>query len=185
MTTYNDFGGYGHPDHIRAHLVAVGAFERAGDAGWYRDQLAIDQGGDGPPAAEGGLEPWAPSKLYEQAISAGVRRRMTEALEERGISSPWSLPDDATPEQRQEWEDRWVRMTVPDEAITTSVDVGPFLEARELALRAHVTQISASSPFFALGVDGWRELGARETFILRSARVEVAPPESDLFAGLG
>ena len=31
MTTYNDFGGYGHPDHIRTHLVAVGAFARAGD----------------------------------------------------------------------------------------------------------------------------------------------------------
>src|SRR5215213_4011199 len=73
MTTYNDFGGYGHPDHIRTHLVAVGAFERAGDPAWYPEQL------------EGtGLAPWAPSKLYEQAIPASVREKMSAALEAAG-----------------------------------------------------------------------------------------------------
>ena len=39
MTTYNEFGGYGHPDHIRTHDVAVRAFERAGDPAWYPEQL--------------------------------------------------------------------------------------------------------------------------------------------------
>src|ERR687898_3255465 len=55
VTTYNAFGGYGHPDHIRVHDVTVRAFPRAGDASWYQEQL------------ETGLEPWAPAKLYEQA----------------------------------------------------------------------------------------------------------------------
>ena len=54
-----------------------------------------------------------------------------------------------------------------------------------LALKRHVTQISETSPFMALGVEGWRELGARETFILRAARVPTDVPETDLFAGLG
>src|SRR5918997_1592354 len=54
VTTYNDFGGYGHPDHIRTHLVAVGAFERAGDPSCYRSQLAAEHGGEGPALAEGG-----------------------------------------------------------------------------------------------------------------------------------
>ena len=49
MTTYNDFGGYGHPDHIRTNVVAVGAFARAGDPAWYPEQLAPEHGG-GPSA---------------------------------------------------------------------------------------------------------------------------------------
>ena len=52
VTTYNDFGGYGHPDHIRTHDVAVRAFPRAGDAAWYPEQLAPEHGGTGP-AADG------------------------------------------------------------------------------------------------------------------------------------
>ena len=68
ITTYNEFGGYGHPDHIRTHDVAVRAFERAGDPAWYPEQL------DGT-----GLAPWAPSKLYIQAIPASVRERMNAA----------------------------------------------------------------------------------------------------------
>src|SRR5215208_190870 len=39
VTTYNSFGGYGHPDHIRTHDVAVRAFDRAGDPDWYPEQL--------------------------------------------------------------------------------------------------------------------------------------------------
>ena len=48
VTTYNAFGGYGHPDHIRTHHVAVGAFERAGDPAGYPEQLAPEHGGTGP-----------------------------------------------------------------------------------------------------------------------------------------
>ncbi|HYM84670.1 MAG TPA: PIG-L family deacetylase, partial [Candidatus Dormibacteraeota bacterium] len=59
MTTYNDFGGYGHPDHIRSHLVAVGAFARAGDPAWYPGQLTAEHGGTAPSDADGGLAPWA------------------------------------------------------------------------------------------------------------------------------
>ena len=29
VVTYDENGGYGHPDHIRAHQVAVAAFEAA------------------------------------------------------------------------------------------------------------------------------------------------------------
>jgi N-acetyl-1-D-myo-inositol-2-amino-2-deoxy-alpha-D-glucopyranoside deacetylase len=184
ITTYNDFGGYGHPDHIRTHLVAVGAFERAGDPGWYQNQLSSDYGGDGPPLAEGGLEPWAPKKLYEQASPASMRRRMAELIESRGMQSPWAPPADATPEQLAEFEERFTRMTVPDEAVTTWIDVAPYLEQRWRALQRHVTQISPSGPFVALGLEGWRELGAKETFILRESRVPANPPETDLFDGL-
>ncbi|MFF8970516.1 N-acetyl-1-D-myo-inositol-2-amino-2-deoxy-alpha-D-glucopyranoside deacetylase [Streptomyces sp. NPDC014995] len=34
LVTYDDNGGYGHPDHIQAHRVATRAVELAADAGW-------------------------------------------------------------------------------------------------------------------------------------------------------
>ncbi len=184
MTTYNELGGYGHPDHVRTHQVAIAAFERAGDAGWYGRQLSTELGGEGPSLAEGGLEPWSPSKLYEQAVPRSFRQRMVEIVTRLGLQSPWSPPDNASAEQLDEYEERFNRMTVPDEAITTSVDVSDFLVARMRALEHPATQISATSPFMALGVDGWRELGGTETFILRESRVPTEVPESDLFAGL-
>jgi N-acetyl-1-D-myo-inositol-2-amino-2-deoxy-alpha-D-glucopyranoside deacetylase len=184
MTTYNAYGGYGHPDHIRTHQVAIGAFERAGDPGWYPKQLAAEFGGDGPAIEAGGLEAWQPRKLYEQAWSASVRRRMAEMIEAAGLQSPWAPPSDATAEQLAEFEERFARMTVPDDAITTSVDVSAYGDARFRALARHVTQISKTGPFFALGIEGWRDLGARETFVLREARVPTYLPETDLFDGL-
>ena len=36
----------------------------------------------------------------------------------------------------------------------------------------------------AFGLDGWRELWTKETFILRESSVATTPPEDDLFAGL-
>ncbi len=122
ITTYNEFGGYGHPDHIRTHFVGVGAFERAGDPTAYPGQLAPEHGGTGPAEADGGLAPWSPSKLYEQAIPRSVREGMNEALAAVGQRSFWMPPEDATPEQLAEFEEFAAKMLVPDETITTRVD---------------------------------------------------------------
>jgi len=185
ITTYNDFGGYGHPDHIRAHDVTVRAFPRAGDAAWYPEQLAPEHGGTGPSSEAGGLAPWTPSKLYEQAIPASVRMRMEAAMAERGEKSWWAPPDDATPEQIAEMEAFAARMLVPDEAITTWVDTsGAPLEAKWSAMHEHATQLAEDFPFFAMGLDGWRSGWAKEAFILRESRVETSRPETDLFAGI-
>jgi LmbE family N-acetylglucosaminyl deacetylase len=173
MTTYNEFGGYGHPDHIRTHFVAVGAFARAGDPKWYPKQLENDPD----------LAPWTPLKLYESAIPASVRAAMRDRMKELGRSM-WEPPEDASPEERAEFEAQMARMLVPDETITTRVDVGPYLERKFAALLKHATQMSPEHPFLAFGVDGWREFWAHETFILRDARIEAKPPEPDLFAGL-
>ncbi len=53
VVTYDERGGYGHPDHIRAHQVAVAAFAAAGDASRY-------------PAAG---PAWAPSKPYSSVVA--------------------------------------------------------------------------------------------------------------------
>ena len=174
MTTYNAFGGYGHPDHIRTHDVGVRAFERAGDPAWYPEQL------------EGtGLAVWAPAKLYEQAIPASVRTRMSERLRETGQRSFWEPAEDATPEQIAEFEAYSAKMLVPDESITTWVDIaGAPLEAKWAAIHEHVTQISDENPFMLLGLDGWRDGWGSEAYILRESRIESALPETDLFAGI-
>lgn len=185
MTTYNSFGGYGHPDHIRTHDVGVRAFARAGDPAWYPEQLALEHGGSGPASDDGGLAPWTPSKLYEQAIPASVRDAMREAMEQAGKPSFWTLPDDATPEQRAEFEAYMAKMLVPDESITTWIDISDVVDRKWAAAQRHVTQIAPDSSFMLMGLDGWRRHWSREAFILRESRVETSLPEDDLFSGIG
>ncbi len=186
MTTYNDFGGYGHPDHIRAHLVAVGAFERAGDPARYPAQLAPEHGGCGPAEADGGLAPWAPAKLYEQAIPASTRQAIASAIADSGAPDPFAPPADASPERLAQLQAQMARMLVPDESITAWVDVsGAPLEAKWRATKRHVTQIGPKSFFMLMGLEGWQRYWAREAYVLRVSRVPVAGPETDLFAGLG
>ncbi|MEK6721291.1 MAG: PIG-L family deacetylase [Chloroflexota bacterium] len=184
ITTYNSFGGYGHPDHIRTHDVAVRAFERAGDSAWHPEQLAPEHGGTGPSAADGGLTPWTPSKLYEQTIPVSVRDAMREAMKRAGKPSFWSPPEDATPEQQADFEALMAKMLVPDQSITTWVDVSDVLDRKWAAVGRHVTQIAADSAFMLMGLDGWRRYWSKEAFILRESRVPTSTPEDDLFAGL-
>ena len=174
ITTYNSFGGYGHPDHIRVHDVSIRAFERAGDPSWYPQQI------------EGGLVPWSPSKLYETAIPRSVREAMREAMQQAGKPSFWDPPEDATDEERRDHEAFLDRMLVPDERITTWVDIsGDPLDRKWRAIQRHVTQISMDNGFMVFGEEGWKEHWAREAYVLRESRVETPKPEDDLFAGLG
>ena len=185
ITTYNDFGGYGHPDHIRTHDVTIRAYARSGDLAWYPEQLAPEHGGSGPSVADGGLAPWTAAKLYEQAIPASTRHAMRERLEEQGKPSFWSPPADATAEQLAEFEAYMAKMLVPDEAITTWVDIsGDPLQRKWDAIQEHVTQIAQDSTFMLFGLEGWREAWSREAFILRESTVQTDRPESDLFAGV-
>ena len=184
MTTYNDFGGYGHPDHIRTHDVSVRAFDRSGDPAWYPEQLAPEHGGTGPAVADGGLEPWSPIKLYEQAIPASVRNAMRDRMEEVGEESFWSEPKDATPEQLEAWQTQMAKMLVPDESITTWIDVSDVLDRKWAAIWRHVTQMSPKSMFLRFGKEAWQEYWSREAYVLRESRVPAATSETDVFAGL-
>ena len=58
MTTYDENGGYPHPDHIRCHQVSVAAYEAAGDYARFPDAG----------------EPWTVSKLYY--VHGFLRQRM-------------------------------------------------------------------------------------------------------------
>ena len=52
IVTFNQYGGYGHPDHIAIQRATVRAFECAGDARFQAD----------------GLKPYRPQKLYYSAF---------------------------------------------------------------------------------------------------------------------
>ena len=185
VTTYNEFGGYGHPDHIRVHDVAVRAFARAGDPAWYPEQLAPEHGGTGPSLEDGGLAPWVPSKLYEQVFATSFFERMRAFYEESGTPNPWGPPEDATPEQLAEMEAEAAKLAVPDDAITAWIDIsGDPLERKWRALGEHVTQIANDFPMVQLGIDTWREAWRHETYIVRESAAPVSPPEDDLFAGI-
>jgi LmbE family N-acetylglucosaminyl deacetylase len=186
ITTYNAFGGYGHPDHIRTHDVTVLAYPRAGDPAWYPEQLAPEHGGTGPAMDAGGLAPWTPSKLYEQAIPASVRLAIRDRMEEAGEESPWQPPKDATPEQLAEFEAFQAKMLVPDESVTTWIELDEELLRKKWdAIHEHVTQIASDSWFLKFGFEGWRESWGREAYISTASTVPIEAPESDLFAGLG
>lgn len=169
---YNDFGGYGHPDHIRAAQVAKLAFARAGDPSWYPEQLAD------------GLEPWQPVKLYETVMELSRRMELLELMKERGIRSWVTGSDDETPEQREQREAHLQRMADATGPKTTSVDVTDVIDEKLAALRAHVTQIAADNFFLVFTPDEWRRYQPTEDFTLRVSRVGVEIPEADLFAGL-
>ncbi|MFI5261945.1 MAG: PIG-L family deacetylase [Candidatus Limnocylindrales bacterium] len=156
---YNDFGGYGHPDHIRAALTAKAAFE----------------------AVNG---PMGPTKLYETVLDWSRLEAIQHELAERGIESAWAPSAEETPEQRAEREAWTARMAAATGPVTTRVDVTDYLEHKIGALRAHVTQISATNPFLALGAEAWKRYQPTEDFTLRVARIGVRLPETDLFAGL-
>jgi len=68
ITTYNENGIYGHPDHIMVNRVTVRAFEDGGRADCY-------------PGLN--LEPWQPLKLYYQAIPLSRIRRLGEIMRSR------------------------------------------------------------------------------------------------------
>jgi N-acetyl-1-D-myo-inositol-2-amino-2-deoxy-alpha-D-glucopyranoside deacetylase len=170
LATYDDFGGYGHPDHIAAAKIARRAWEVAGDPAWRPEA--------GPA--------WAPKKLYETRIPDSQRDAALALLESRGIESWWSEPKDATPEDLEKWRTWRAAMACPDEIITTRINIREHLAAKRSAIQAHATQIKPDGPLLMLSEEDQIALGAREQYRLIAHRLDVATtlPEEDLFAGL-
>ncbi|MHC6591034.1 mycothiol conjugate amidase Mca [Arthrobacter sp. C152] len=165
ILSYDENGGYPHPDHIMAHRVAVEAFEAAGDRERY------------PEAGE----PWEPSKLYyDRAFSPERFRALHFALEEAGLQSPYA-------ERLAAWLESDAEGHTPPPAAhptTTQIDCGDFFEVRDDALRAHRTQVDPLGFFFAVSPEMQRRAWPWEDYSLIHSRVPSELPEKDLFAGL-
>ncbi len=159
VTTYDEDGGYPHPDHIQCHKISVEAFDAAGDADRY------------PEAGE----PWQPLKLYyNQTFSKARVRALHDAMIERGLKSPYA-----------EWIERWGD-ELPERQITTRVPCADYFEIRDRALLAHATQIDPDpqGPWFGVPMDVQRAVWPTEDFELARSLVDTKLPEDDLFAGV-
>lgn len=159
IVTYDENGFYGHPDHINANRVAVGAFKLAGDASH---------------ASPSGLEPWTPTKLYYTAVAKSAVAEFGARLREAGIEGPGGNAGEA---EERPW-------GTPDELITTVVDVEDHVDQKRSALFAHATQMGPEVFFSKIPPPLFRELFGREAFQLVTSHVDVSTPETDLFNGL-
>ena len=158
MTTYDENGGYPHPDHIRCHEVSVAAFEAAGDPDRFPDAG----------------EPWQPLKLYYNLTFHKSRLlALHEAMLERGMESPYV-----------EWLENWEDKPEDEARLTTSVPCADWFSTRDAALIAHATQVDPNGRWFACPIDLQRSAWPTEDFQLARSLVDTALPEDDLFAGV-
>ena len=161
LVTYDEKGGYPHPDHIRTHTATMAAWTAAAD----------------PEFMPGAGEPWRASKIYYQMSFTYKRLSLLHVeCERRGIKTPFS-----------EWLEKW-DTSVP-EPVTTSIDVTDHLAQRSAALMAHRTQVDPDGLWFSIPDDLVREVYPYEDFHLAHTTLEGHTPdaenlESDLFAGL-
>jgi mycothiol conjugate amidase Mca len=160
VVTYDENGGYGHPDHIRAHQVAVAAFEAAGDPTRFPDAGA----------------PWSPAKLYYAVIARSTFPRFMERLREAGIESPFTEPSEEPAAERPAF-------GVSDDQITTRIDASQYVETKRLSLAAHRTQMGPDQFFMRIPPALFDEFFGSETF-QRASGPGDGSPEVDLFAGL-
>lgn len=161
LVTYDDFGGYGHPDHIKAHRVATYAVDLAAVP-----SFALDLG-----------EPWEVQKVYWTAFPKSVIKAGIEELKAKGDTSDFAAQD---PDN--------IPFACDDALVTSSIDAGDFADAKFAALAAHETQISTDDSFFALSNNlGNRVMGVE---YYRIAKGKVSGPfnelghEIDLFNGV-
>ncbi|MBM7081097.1 mycothiol conjugate amidase Mca [Micromonospora sp. SCSIO 07396] len=158
VTTYDEEGGYPHPDHIMCHKISVAAFEAAGDPTRY-PELGT---------------PWQPSKLYyDIGFSKGKLLALHEGTLAAGLPSPY-----------EDWLKRWDERPDKGSRITTRVECAEYFPVRDDALRAHATQVDPDGFWFHVPMEIQQHAWPTEDFQLARSTVESPLPESDLFAGV-
>jgi N-acetyl-1-D-myo-inositol-2-amino-2-deoxy-alpha-D-glucopyranoside deacetylase len=162
VVTYDENGGYGHPDHIQAHRVAMGAVAAAADPA-YRPDLG---------------EAWDVAKVYWCCMPRSVLQAGIDALAAAGDDTFFEGVTDAAE----------IPFSVPDDQVTAAVDGGSFGSHKEAAMRAHPTQILVDGPFFALSNRfGQEVLGVEYYRLVKGERGPAGAGEhgweDDLFAG--
>ncbi|MEU6238032.1 mycothiol conjugate amidase Mca [Kitasatospora sp. NPDC047058] len=157
VVTYDETGGYPHPDHVMTHRVTVEAFEAAADPDRYPEAGA----------------PWQPAKLYYHlALSRAWFQTLHDAMTAQGV-------DSAMGGLLADWPD-----TPPALATTTRIACAEQFAVRDAALLAHATQIEPGAGFMAHPRDIEREVWPTEDYHLARSTVRTELPEADLFAGL-
>ena len=156
LITYDEVGGYGHPDHIQAHRVAMRAAQLAADPQYGQGQ------------------PWDIAKIYwntmpRSVVAEGIAKMKEIGSDFFGAESVDDLP-----------------FVKPDDVVTTQIDGTKFIEKKLAAMRAHPTQIELDGPFFALSNNLGNEVWGNEYYTLvkgeKSTKLNEQGWETDLFA---
>jgi N-acetyl-1-D-myo-inositol-2-amino-2-deoxy-alpha-D-glucopyranoside deacetylase len=162
LVTYDDFGGYGHPDHIKAHRVAMYAMQLAA-APSFEPQLG---------------QPWAITKVYWTAFPRSVMVAGIEALRAIGQDTEFAAVD---PDE--------LPFLCADELVTTAISAPEMIGRKNAAMKAHATQINTEEGFFALSNNIGGEVLGIEYFRLvqgiAAGPFDDSGHETDLFSGLG
>lgn len=165
LVTYDENGFYGHPDHIQAHRVAMAAVEATTSV----------------------------QKVYWTTVPRSRMAEFGRIMREHGAD--WDTPDSAThnidsgnaePDSGPQILDSGPQIPdvgLPDEEITTWVDIRPYVKQKFDALLAHASQ-SENIFFLRLGMDLFAETMGVETFVRVRDTSGAPTPEDDLFAGL-
>ena len=128
ITTYDERGGYPHPDHIKTHEISVHAFEAAGDPDRYPElgrALAAEQ-----------------ALLPHELHACPGRKALHEAILAAGVESPYT-----------EWLENWDPAHDISHRVTTRVPCAEYFAVRDAALLAHATQIDPHGRWFACPMD--------------------------------
>jgi mycothiol S-conjugate amidase len=165
ITTYNEEGGYPHPDHMMCHAISLAAFDAAAD----------------PEAFPAAGDPWQPLKLYYD-VGFNPERfvALDAAMKAAGLDSPFE-------EMRKRWEERAEKIKQNEARqpnITTRIVCADWFARRDAALIAHATQIDPTGWFFGVPMSIQREVWPYEDFELARSLVDSTIPEDDLFAGV-
>lgn len=155
LTTYDENGGYPHPDHIMTHVVSMAAFQAAGD----------------PTAYPHAGEPWQPQKVYYSGWTIKRIRSIHDAMLAEGLESPYA-----------DWISGM--RTRPEREVYTHIECAEFFPVRDDALRAHATQVDPDGFWFRAPMDLQQRVYPTEDYELALSLIQPTFPEDDLFAGL-
>jgi N-acetyl-1-D-myo-inositol-2-amino-2-deoxy-alpha-D-glucopyranoside deacetylase len=161
LVTYDQFGNYGHPDHVKAHRVATYAAALAA-ARSYREDLG--------PA-------WDVQKVYWVAMAESVMRESLRNLREAGDTTTFEGMDPEGP---------FGPFITPDRFVDCVIEEDGYLDRKMNAMKAHATQITVDGPFFALSNNNGNQIWGSEAYRLVKGTAAPGPDglEHDLFAGL-
>lgn len=153
VATWDESGGYGHPDHVAVHHHATVAFHAAGDASKY------------PTAGE----PWQPKRLFYTAIPIQEFVRFMQEMREADIDVPSVVEDDGAMAELPRVEPNCI------------VDVSDLVALKERAMLAHATQITEMDPFMRMPEEKRRRFFGREYFYQAYPPLPAGTMLDDLF----
>jgi LmbE family N-acetylglucosaminyl deacetylase len=138
VVTFDESGGYGHPDHIAA---------------WRHTHAAVEAAADRERFPEAG-EPWEVSRIAYAVFPRSFFVRLRERLIELG---------EDTSELDEFFE---MGLGFDDDQVDTIIDVSGYLRQKFAATDCHRTQFGGDNFFSRVGEDELRRMMSREYFVI-------------------